>query len=683
MKRLLVLGLVVQLSMLHAAVKMPSEFGRDYAFLNIVPAQTSEEGLRQLAKDIVEYRELTGCRLVLPSLSFHPDAKPATKKAQRLLDFYRALKKELAGTDIELGVLIQSIMGHWAVEKAGGYDDWTRSIDLNGKVWRFCPLDPGFRKYIEWFVTELARERPAFILTDDDMLCKGGMECFCPLHLKEANRRLGMNMTADEYRAAVKAAREGEKGHEDVFRVFNELAIEFTSGCAALIRKTIDAVDPSIPAGICQGAPIYISTGPCAEAIAAKGQPAVARLSNSCYRERSAKDFPRYMRSSFETECLSRDVPIRLDESDTFPHNLWSVSAVTFKAKIALAAMCGLNGSKIWLVNMHKGKRPVPREYTRVVAECGEMYRALAREVRGSVQKGFAVVVHTNDIATSTLTSYLTWGDRFGGVFGVPWRCTANLEEGGVYTLADAQDVMRCSDEDLKRLLSGRLLVDGRAAAELCARGYADFIGVDAIRKGKPPAPGVKIDTAFDIVQVRERIEKTGETLYHLYTSNTPELKNLRKGARVFSTFVRDSTPAAVVYDNKLGGRVFTAALDLGLESFEPWCRRGYDEQRKEWFHMALDELAGSRTEYAVVNDKNMAVIHRRKRDGSDLVCVWNNHYDPVVDLGLRVAAPPAKIEVLSPDGTWKGAEWKTADGAVEIKVDMPCYAFAVFRISK
>ena len=35
------------------------------------------------------------------------------------------------------------------------------------------------------------------------------------------------------------------------------------------------------------------------------------------------------------------------------------------------------------------------------------------------------------------------------------------------------------------------------------------------------------------------------------------------------------------------------------------------------------------------------------------------------------------------PDGTWKGAEWKTADGAVEIKVDMPCYAFAVFRISK
>ena len=661
------------------------EFAHDYVMLNILPA-TAPQGpdFDRLVKDVIEYRQRTGHTLVLPSLSFHPDAKDPWVKAQRLIDFYRALRKALAGTDVELGVLIQSFMGHWANE-AAGLPPWTRTVDVNGRVWRFCPLDPAFRAYITRFVTELAKETPAFVLTDDDMLCKNAAECFCPLHVAEASRRLGRQLTSESYRAAVKAARAGEKGHEDVKKVFDDLAIEMSSNPGALVRAAIDAVDPTIPGGASQGAPLYVRGAEVARALAAKGQDPLMRLSTSCYRERSAKDFVRYMLSTFQKERLSRDIDVRLDESDTFPHNLWSVSASTFRSKMALAAMSGLSGSKVWFVNCHRGKYEIPRSYTDVVAEWTPYYDALARELRGSKQMGFAALTHVDDPSTSMLSAYLTWGDRFGGTFGVPWRCeTAKAEDpDAIYTLADETDVARCTDAELKALLGRRLIVDGRAATALTERGFARYLGVTAEPRGGMEAAeakkkGKKIDTAFDITQVNERIYEGGLNVDHLRTGKTPVLKNPAAGAKVFSTFA--DGPAATLFENELGGRVFTAALDLGLESFEPWCRRGYTPARKEWFLKVLDTVGGAPFPYAVLNDQNMPVIWRRTKAGADLVTVWNCHYDPVKPV-LRCAAP-AKVETLGKDGVWRTLTCPYADGALTVPVELATYGFATLRIS-
>jgi len=672
------------------------EFEHDYRMMNIVPA-TAPQGpaFDQLVKDVTEYAQRTGHTLVMPSLSFHPDAKDPWIKAQGLIDFYRAFKKALAGTDVELGVLIQSFMGHWANE-AAGLPPWTRTVDVNGRVWRFCPLDPAFRAYITRFVTELAKEKPAFILTDDDMLCKGAVECFCPLHTAEAGKRLGRTLTSEQYRAAVKAARDGDAKFADVKKVFDDLAIEMSSNPGALVRAAIDAVDPAIPGGASQGAPLYVRGGEVARALAAKGQPALMRLSTSCYRERSAKDFVRYMLSTFQKECLSRDIPVRLDESDTFPHNLWSVSAVTFRSKMALAAMSGLNGSKIWMVNCHRGKYEISRKYTDVVAEWSPYYDALAREVRGSKQMGFAALSHVDDPSTSMLSSYLTWGDRFGGTFGVPWRCERATAEDpdAIYTLADESDVARCTDAELKALLSRKLIVDGRAATALTLRGFAKYLGVTAEPRGGMEAieaakKGKKIDTAFDITQVNERIREDGLLVDHLRTGKTPVLKNPAAKAKVFSEFVRRSPgdkdwtvtgPAATLFENELGGRVFTAAMDLGLESFEPWCRRGYTPARKEWFLRVLDAVNGSAFPYAVLNDQNMPVIWRRTKTGADLVTVWNCHYDPAEPL-LR-CAEPAKVEVLGKDGLWRTISCAYADGALSVPVNLDTYGFATLRLT-
>ena len=115
-----------------------------FTVLNIAPFSPGSED--QLAREMVEYRDRTGGDVVLYSLTLHPEGFPAMKKAERLVDSYRKLRRALEGSGIRLGVLMQSTLGHWPrVDK--DEEAWTRSITLEGKAKRFCPIDPGCRAY--------------------------------------------------------------------------------------------------------------------------------------------------------------------------------------------------------------------------------------------------------------------------------------------------------------------------------------------------------------------------------------------------------------------------------------------------------------------------------------------------------------------------------------------------------
>ena len=79
-------------------------------FYNIAPFSPGKEA--EVAKDMVEYAARTGNDFVLYSLSFHAEGRPALAKTDRLIASYRALKRELAGTNVRLGILLQSVLGH-------------------------------------------------------------------------------------------------------------------------------------------------------------------------------------------------------------------------------------------------------------------------------------------------------------------------------------------------------------------------------------------------------------------------------------------------------------------------------------------------------------------------------------------------------------------------------------------
>ena len=204
---------------------------RNFFFFNIVPYSPGKE--ETLAADIIDYFEKTKNDTVLYCLSLHPEGFPAMEKAVQMAESCRKLKGLLEGTGVRLGVLIQSILGHWPrVDKEN--EPWTRSVIIDGRESRFCILDPGFRKYIFDVTAMVAKVKPVFILGDDDIrsFSLGKPECFCERHTAEFNAMTGLNFTPEEYREAVQKSTPGDKifKTKDLSKQIGSSRLSFASG---------------------------------------------------------------------------------------------------------------------------------------------------------------------------------------------------------------------------------------------------------------------------------------------------------------------------------------------------------------------------------------------------------------------------------------------------------------------
>ena len=72
--------------------------GSNFTLYNIVPFSPGFE--EQAAADCREYKDRTGCDLVLYSLTLHPEGRPAMEKVERYVASYRRLKRELFGSSV-------------------------------------------------------------------------------------------------------------------------------------------------------------------------------------------------------------------------------------------------------------------------------------------------------------------------------------------------------------------------------------------------------------------------------------------------------------------------------------------------------------------------------------------------------------------------------------------------------
>ena len=650
-------------------------FERNFLFFNVLPFSPGKE--KELAADAVDYMKQTGNDLVLYCMTLHPQGFPAMKKAEALLASYRALKAELDGTGVRLGLLIQSILGHWPrVDK--DEEPWTRSVNSEGILTRFCPLDERYRKYIFDVAAMFAREKPVFILGDDDIrsFSQGGAECFCELHTAEFNRRTGNHFTPEEYRAAVKASQQGDA----VFTAFDTLRRELFNDVASLIREAIDSVDPSIPAGSCMpGAEIRFASET-ARRFAAKDQPVVMRLGNTLYLERSAKDFPYVVSRTMGYQAAHPSVDIAMDESDTFPHTLYSRSSVGMHAKLFSSIFCGLRGSKLWLVNCRKMGRPVHKNYTKILAKYSRAYQALAGEVMKTRLTGVIIPAHRNfpnwhpgwgKRNSEYFLSEPTLGSRMFGVLGIPYQCKFELDSPGVYAIAGAQAIGRFRDEELKTLLSGRLLLDGPAAVAVCERGFAGELGLTA---------------CFEEFRYNREVDPATETGYPITKeSNVPHFKDLDPKAEVMTELCYSpyagsperefAAPGTVFFRNALGGLVCSTAFHQDVSYVQ------YNETRKEWYVRILERLNGGRLPAVCQDLQEILVLTRAYEDGRVLCYICNLNFDPMETVTLRCGAEPARVEELTPGGEWRELSFRKEGENIVLDRSLNCYETLIVRL--
>ena len=79
-------------------------------FFNIMPFMPSN--VKKMAAEYRRYSEATGMKILLCSMTLNPEGDDPYLKPKSFIRAFSELKEELKDTDIELGILLQSFIGH-------------------------------------------------------------------------------------------------------------------------------------------------------------------------------------------------------------------------------------------------------------------------------------------------------------------------------------------------------------------------------------------------------------------------------------------------------------------------------------------------------------------------------------------------------------------------------------------
>lgn len=657
-------------------------FDQEFNFFNIIPFSPGEE--EKLADEVKEYTARTGNRNVLYCLTLSPSGFPAINKALYMLESYKKLKNHLIGSPARLGVLFQAVLGHGVRNfpptdlKSRPIEPWVRMVNCEGALTRYCPLDPGFRKYIYDMTVLFAKESPCFILGDDDIRSFAPKaECFCELHTAEFNRMTGKNFTPEEYRKAVLECQVGD----EVYTAYETLRKGIPNGVATIIREAVDSVDPEIRCGSCMPGWEFLFNDETARCFAGN-HPPVMRIANANYSESSAKHYPYLVVKTQALRMAHQEIPVVLDEADTCPHNLWSRAAISFHAKLCSSIFAGVNGAKLWYVNAHKADKPVSRNYTDILAENKGLYQTLAAEVKKTRPTGVIIPAHKN---------FAEWhapyfNDRIGrlllvpednmatvmlGHIGVPFKASFDFDEDEVYAIAGAPSIEHLSDAELKKLLSKRVILDGPAAAAVCARGFSEALGIDAVHKEFSYNRELRTDGKGGYVTSMNK--------------NTPFFTVKDEAAEVFTELHYISypgadddeyiSPATVIYKNAWGGTVCSMCFHHEIVFSQ------FNERRKDFFVEIIEKLMGKKMPLYCNDTQNITVITREYSDGALLAEVCNINFDPLKGIQLVCGKVPEKVQVLLGDGSWSEVPFTVENGTVRIGCTLGCYELVVLKI--
>lgn len=642
---------------------------------NIVPPSIGTEDIA--IKDIIEFHKRTGIDTVLYSMSLAPRQSDQYRYLDDMINSYRKIKAGLAGYPIKIGILIQSILGH-VTNPTVVVDGWTRTYTSRQKASRFCALNPNFAKYIRTVGARVAAEKPFFILGDDDIRSNnGGRECFCSLHVAEYNRRFNGNFkTPEEYRLAVVNA----KNTDQVYLNYEILRREGVANVGRYIREGINSVDPTIPGGTCCPGGEYYHYFDVTREFAAKGQPQMLRICNAHYVEETPREFAYNILKTQIYRKHFGSIPSLFDESDTFPHALHSKSAVSLHAKLTSAIFNGLKGSKLWYVNGTKsGNWKVSRSYTDILEKYAKFYPALFEAVQNSTDGGVYVPGYISEHLYHSTTNSTpivplenaTWA-WYMGIYGIPYAGEVHFDKPGVYSLRGAYAVSRLTDAQILAMFKNKVFIDGAAAIELCKRGFSKYMGIET----RQP------DCHFN----SEYYKDSNRYIYTRSWQGAPELvvkspdakilTNIRATAFALKGDRRRTLPGSVIFKNELGGTVLTVAL-CSEEHFT--LRAG--GPRKNWMLYLLEKLDDEVVQGAVLNDTPVISIKRKAADGSRLLMICNNGYDPIDNLEIKLRKA-GKIEMLSEKGEWLPVNFKRVCPEVVIAdVALPCYGIAVLKV--
>ena len=623
-----------------------------------------ERYVEEICNDIKEQYEKGIAKLALFMMTLVPEGVPPKNKVDGFCRTYDLFRNRLAKMGLECGILVQASIGHgYPLNEMFPFQRYVGRLDGEEKN-KVCPYDSDFREYFKGVMRTLAEHEPKAIMIDDDfrLLYFDGKGCACKLHMDRFNELAGTSMSREELNEYI--IKYGEDS--EYTKLYIETQRESLVGAAKAMREGIDSVDPSIPGMYCTSGKSCEFAADIARELAGKGNPSVVRTYNGVYCPVGTKRFttPLY-RTAEQIAILKKNVDVFLAESDTCPQNRYAMSAQHLHSFLVGAILEGIVGSKRWLTRLTNYEPMSGLAYRKCLAKYSGFYASLKKLVADIKPLGCSIPVFDKPYYSLNESDFKQlssdgWSAYFLERVGLPMYFSSG-EHDVLFLEGDVDS--RYSDEEIKELLGGNVVLASNTAKNLNKRGFADLIGVEVSEWRGKAITGEIINFDGNICNAQK---------------NSMELRPIDDSVLVDSYAYHSSDgnitkeilfPASTVYKNRLGG---TAIVFSGTPVSKFYYTEGFsflNETRKRQFVRMLQSI--DRLPVYYPEDAEIYMRAGYTSDGKLFVTVFNLGFDILDELPLFVEENVCSVEILCADGSQKNCDFATENNNIIIKTEV------------
>ena len=597
-----------------------------------------------ICADIKEQYEKGVADCALFKMTLVPEGNPPSDKATLLCEQYKAFKSRLDKMGLKSGILVQASVGHgWILGEMFPYQTHVNFCD--GVATRaVCPCDNGFKEYIYNVMVTIAEADPVHIMIDDDFrtIWYKGEGCACPLHMERFNKKANTNLTDRELWKIVNGKTEKSKKYTDIYI---QDQMESLVETAKIMRAGVDSVNPKLPMSYCCCGNNAEFAYEIASALAGEGNPVEVRINNGNYTPLGPRYFSRaFHRAATQIAKLKGKVDILLAETDTCPQNRYSTSAASLHTHFTGSILEGANGAKHWITRLITYEPNSGRAYRKILSKYRGFYERLAQLQPTLKWRGCRIYIpDTPDFTYGRVKEeWDGWSYCVLEKMGIPMYFSPNMD--GVVCLEGDVDT-RFSDDDIVKLLSGKVVLASDTAKRLCERGFSGIIGVD-VREwtGKQPIReiiGVNGGHVAIQQQIKELVPLNERVKSHSGVYNTVDYVNYEL---LF--------PGVTEYKNELGGTVFVFCGTPVAEFHISTAFSFLSESRK----LQLVNILNSTGELIAYfpGDEEVYMKAADMEDGRLFCALINIGLDPIEKLEICIDFDPKSIHALTPNGEEK-----------------------------
>lgn len=621
--------------------------------------------VEEICQDIKEQYETGVSDLALFMFKLVPEGTPVIPKAEQQTSVYVKFRDRLRELGLKCGILVQCTIGHgYALSAKAPFQHYI-GLSNGEESWTACPYDKDFQEYMRHSFEVIAKAEPEVIMVDDDfrLIQRYTYGCACPNHLKVIEKLNGAPITRERIFEAVQGKSEEDKRITDIYV---KSQIDSLLESAKAMREGIDRVNKKLQGIYCTCGISAEGAADIAKILAGEGNPSIVRVNNGNYSPKGARDLTwAFQRAAIEVTVMEAQggADYYLAETDTCPQNRYSTGAQSLHSHYTGTILEGISGAKHWITQLNEYVPNAGKAYRKILAKNTKFYDSLAEIVPTLKWLGCRAPLSTkpdycfHGIENSTAAN--EWVKCVLERLGFPVYFSA--EEGGAAFL-EGDSIENFTDDELIKLLSGVLVLDGYAARNIQERGLGKYLGVE-IREWVGSNP-----SGERILKTNKSVRKQ-KNLLELVPQNGAEPKSMVYNLPDGKT-KNDLFPGSVVYKNELGGVILTFA---GMAKAKFVYYEGFaflELIRKEFIAEFLESTGNLPVYYP--EDAEVYLKAADAPNGETFVAFFNIGLDPIENITLNTKRPVSKIEMLNSDGKREAVSFEK-DGET-LTLDLPAY---------